>query len=76
MRRVRAADHIDRKYAAPLFLSDALKNPLGSRALNAHRDAGIFRFEYFAESFRGGELQRRVEGNLAFLARPPRSGLA
>ena len=69
MRRVRAADNINRKNAACLFLSDTLKNPLGSRTLDAYRDARIFRFEYFAKSFCSRELQRGVEGNLSFLPR-------
>ena len=69
MRRVRAADNIYRKNAACLFLSYTLKNPLGSRTLDAYRDARIFRFEYFAKSFCNRELQRGVEGNLSFLPR-------
>jgi hypothetical protein len=59
------ADRID---AARLFPADALKNPFRALALNAHGNAGVFRLECLGESFRGRKLERRVEGNLAFLA--------
>jgi hypothetical protein len=52
---------------AKTFLSYTLKDPLGSRTLDAYRDARIFGFECFAKSF--CSLQRGVEGNLSFFPR-------
>src|SRR5262245_25911019 len=67
--RIGGTDDIDSMDAAGLLLTYALKIPLRSRALDAHCNAGIFRFERLRQSFRCGELERRIEGNLGFLAR-------
>ena len=69
MRRVGAVADVDRMNAARLLLADALVDPLGPRALDAHRDAGIFGLKGLSQPFGDVELERAVERDLAFLAR-------
>ena len=69
VRGVGAVGDVDRMDAAALLLRDTLENPLRTRALDAHGNAGIFGFEHPAQPFGGGEFQRGIERDLAFLAR-------
>ncbi len=69
MRRVGAVRHVDREDAARLLLRDALEDALGARALDPHRDAGIFRLEHLAETLRHRQLERGVERDLALFPR-------
>ena len=69
MRGIGRVGDVDRLDAAALLLRDALENPLGAGALDAHGDAGIFGLEYPRQPLGGGKLQRRVKRDLAFLAR-------
>ena len=67
--RIGGVGDIDRIDTAALLLRDTLVDSLGPGALDAHRDAGIFGLERLAEPFGGIELERRIIGDLAFLAR-------
>ena len=69
MRGVGAVGDVDGVDAAPLLLRDALEDPLRARTFDANGDPRIFGFEHLAQAFGDVELQRRVVGQLAFLAR-------
>ena len=69
MRGISAAYKIDGVDVAALLLPDALKDPLGSGALDARGNARISCLECPGQFLRDVELERAVEGNLAFLAR-------
>ena len=69
MRRIGGAYKIDGVDAAVLLLTDPLKDSLGSGALDARGNARIFRLECSGQFLRNVQLERAVEGDLAFLAR-------
>ena len=69
MRGVGGVGDVDRLDAAALLLGDALENSLGAGALDPHGDPRILGLENLRQPFGGGELQRRIECDLAFLAR-------
>jgi hypothetical protein len=69
VRGIGAVGDVDRLDAASLLLGDALENPLRPRALHAHGNARIFGLEHPGQPFSGIEFQRRIERDLAFLAR-------
>jgi hypothetical protein len=69
MRRIGGAYKIDGVDAAVLFLTDPLKDSLGSGALDARGNARILRITCSGQNLRDIQLERAVEGDLAFLAR-------
>src|SRR5260370_18436973 len=60
MRGVGAVGDVDRVDAAGLLLGDALKDPLGARALDTDGYSGIFGFECLAQTSVDFDLPRRV----------------
>ena len=52
-----------------VLLADALEHALGAGALDAHRDAGIFRLERLGEILGDRQVHRGVEDDLALLLR-------
>src|SRR5207237_7994985 len=51
------------------LLRDALKQPLGSGALELHGNARILRLKGFAKLFADRKIHRRIKYHLGFLAR-------
>src|SRR4029077_8898562 len=69
MRRIGGAYKINGIDAAILLLADPLKDSFGSGTLDARGNARIFRLKCSGQFLRYIQLERAVEGDLAFLAR-------
>ena len=69
MRGVGRIHHIDGVDVAGIFLADALEHALRAGALDAHRDARIFRLERLGQLLRDRQIGRGVIDDLAFLLR-------
>ena len=67
MRGVGRIDDVDGVDVAAVFLADALEHALGAGALDAHRDAGIFRLERLGDLLGERQVDRGVPDDLAFL---------
>ena len=69
MRGVGGVHHVDGVDVAGIFLADALEHALGAGALDAHRDARIFRLERLGQFLRDRQIGRGVIDDLAFFLR-------
>ena len=69
VRGVRAVHHVDRMDVAPVFLPDALEDPLAARPLHAHGDARVLRLERLGDTLRHRKVHGGVPDRLAFLLR-------